>query len=421
MDLAKLLPILTGSIAVLSAAVGIAIYVTKLRCEISQSRLENELKNLQEQHSDLETKHRALLSAGSIVFTQKSEIDTQLATIADAIEATGSSILVPSPSITRAGEPKELVFLSLKGQGSENLKRLRVSLDSVAGSVFKSAKAIITHDPRGEGGFATKADQVSKADTLEMLAVPLIYHGRCLGVAEFLNKRGNKQFDLGDQQAAERLIASLVLKVGNFLEDPDNFRLLGITPRRDAEDAAVLFSDVSGSSEMAKHLDASVVIDLMNEYFELLGDVVLRHGGTIDKFLGDGLMVTFNVPKPVVEPGQKAVSAALEMQKSFDGLKSKWSILKIPRLFNRIGIALGPVHRAEMGHSQYRHITVMGEVVNTASNLCELGSREKNIILVGEEIYQTLASDLMVEEFRPKVATRTKGGLSHAYEVKSLR
>jgi class 3 adenylate cyclase len=421
MDFSKLLPLLTGSIAVLSAAVGLAIYVTKLRCDITQSRTEDELKRLRERYSELETKHRTLLSAGSVVFAQKSEIDAQLSTIADAVEAEGSSILVAAPSISALEKTAELVFLSLGGQGSESLKGLRVKLDTVAGTVFNSGKAIITHDPRKESSFAGEADRVSRTKTREMLALPLLYRGRCVGVAEFLNRRGDKQFDLADQLAAERLISSLAGKVGEFVQDPAHFELLGITPRRDAECAAVLFSDVSGSSVLAKHLDAAVVIDLMNEYFEVLCDVAMGHEGTIDKFLGDGFMVTFNVPKPINRPERAALAAALGMQTSFDELKHKWSSLGIPHLFNRIGVAFGPVHRAEMGHSQYRHMTVMGDVVNTASNLCQVASRDKSIVVIDEELVKRLSPEIAVQEIPARDMKGTKAVGTRAYELASLR
>ncbi len=421
MDLVKVLPILTGAIAVLTSAVGVAIYITRLRCDIQQSRVENELKRLQEQYSELETKHVTLLRAGNVAFTRKTEMDTELATIADAAEATASSILVPPPSIIAGDEPTELVFLSLRGPGAEKLKGIRVPLDSLAGNVFKLTKPLITHDPRRDAGFSAKADEVSKSYTEEMLALPLVYRTKCVGVVELLNKKGNRQFDLGDQQHVERLLAPLCVKVGEFLQDPSNFELLGITPKREAEDAAVLFSDLSGSSRLPKHLEAAVVIDLINEYFEALCSLGLSHGGTIDKFIGDGFMATFNVPKPVAHPELKAVTAAIEMQKSFDELKRKWRIFNIPDIYNRIGIAFGPVHRAEMGHSQYRHITVMGAVVNAASNLCELGPRDRNAILISEDLYPRLSSQLIAQELRPAAPREAKGAISKAYEVVSLK
>lgn len=421
MDFSKLLPVLTGSIAVLSAAVGLAIYVTKLRCDIAQSRIEDELKRLQESYAQLENKHRTLLNAGSVVFALRSEIDAQLSTIADSVEAEGCSILVAAPSMSTREKPVELVFLSLGGQGAETLKHVRVSPDTVAGVVFKSGKPMITHEPRKESAFAAKADRVSKTYTREMLAVPLLCQGRCVGVAEFLNKRGDKQFDFSDQQAAVRLSFSLGAKVGEFIQDPANFELLGITPQRDAECAAIIFSDLSGSSALAEHVDAAVVIDLMNEYFESLCGVVIGHGGTIDNVLGDGFLATFNVPRPINRPERTALAAALEMQKEFDELMRKWSTLGIPPLFNRIGVAFGPVHRAEMGHSQHRHLTVMGDVVNTAANLCQTGSRDRSVILIHEDLFARMVSEIAVQEVRKEDMKGAKAGTLKAYELTALK
>ncbi len=84
----------------------------------------------------------------SVAYNRKIEIGTQLSTIGEAVEAEGSSILVPALSLAMLDETRELVFLSLLGEGSEHLRRLRVSMNTVAGCVFQSGKAIITHDPR---------------------------------------------------------------------------------------------------------------------------------------------------------------------------------------------------------------------------------------------------------------------------------
>jgi class 3 adenylate cyclase len=421
MDLTGLIAEVGGATAILSTVVGVTIYVTKLRCDIARSRVEDTLNRLREQHAGLEMQYRTLLNAGSVAYTRKTEIDAQLSTIGDAVEAEGCSILVPAPSLTLHEQAQGMVFLSLRGTGSENLKRLRVSMDTVAGTVFKGAKPIITHDLRRDSEFANKAAKVTQTSTSELMALPLPYQGRCVGVVEFLNKRANRQFDFSDQKAAERLLSSLALKVGEFVEDPSNFELLGITPRRPAETAAVLFTDVSGSSRLAKHLDASVFIDLINEYFELLCDAVLAHGGTINQFLGDGFMASFNVPKPVPQPERKAVEAALEMQKRFESLNRKWTAVADLELFNRIGIAFGPVHRAEMGHTQFRYITVFGDVVNTASNLCSLGPRSRNVILVDDGLRDSLSSNLVGQEFRPAPLKELKGGLSTAFEITSLK
>lgn len=242
MEIMQIVGIATGVVTVLGAVVGVTVYFTRLKLQIQQARLEDQLKRIEEKYSELETRHQSLLCAGGVVFHQKQEIDTKLSTITDAVQASASSILVPAPSMMTDEEPRELVFLSLLGPAAKKLKGTRVPLNTVAGYVFLRKTGRITHSPRQESDFSEKTDIVSDFRTDEMLAVPLIYQGRCIGVAEFLNKKEKGLFDSADQQLAERLAEPLAAKVGEFMHDPDNVALLGITPKREAEEATVMFT-----------------------------------------------------------------------------------------------------------------------------------------------------------------------------------
>jgi len=422
MTLARIIPIVTGLIAIVGAIIGVAVHITKLQSQIQQARLEDQLNRLKEKYSELEADYQSLLRAGTAAYTKKREIQAELSTISAAVDASASSILVPAPSAIADEEPAELVFLVLTGPAAPKLQGTRVPMSSVAGSVFVTKKPRITHTPRQESSFSDKADEVSKFSTDELLAIPLMCQEKCIGVAEFLNKKDGQLFDADDEQFADRLAMSLAAKVGELIQDPNHVSLLGVTPKRKAEEATILFSDLSNSSILSKSMDASVVIDLLNEYFETLCGIGLDYGATIDKFVGDGFILTFNVPRGLAQHETKAIAAALEMQKRFNELKQKWTVLQYPgvsNIYNRLGITCGPVHRAEMGHSQYRHITVIGDTVNVASKLCEIGDRSRNIIVIGEDLYRRVSSQVVVRELRAEKLREAKSPISAAYEVVS--
>lgn len=184
------------------------------------------------------------------------------------------------------------------------------------------------------------------------------------------------------------------------------------------------FSDLSNSSRLVRRSDASAVIDFLNDYFEELCDIGLAHGATIDAFIGDGFMLTFNVPRSLTQHQAKAVAAALEMQRKFDEVKEKWTMFQLPGIvgiYNRIGITCGPAHRAEIGHSQYRNITLLGDCVNLASKLCELGHRDRNVIIVGEDLYRVVSSRVVTRKLQPEELAGARGMIMTAYEVLSER
>ena len=102
-----------------------------------------------------------------------------------------------------------------------------------------------------------------------------------------------------------------------------------------------------------------------------MNDVIFEHGGTIDKFIGDAIMVIFGAPKPLVAPEQaeKAVACARAMQKAMVGLNQKWQEDGTPELKMRIGIHHGPSVVGTFGSEKRSDYTAIGPTVNMASRI----------------------------------------------------
>lgn len=165
------------------------------------------------------------------------------------------------------------------------------------------------------------------------------------------------------------------------------------------------------------------VIDIINEYLEKLVDIGFKHGATVDKFLGDGFMIRFNVPKPLENHQLKAIIAALEMQRTFITWKEGWYKFGFPvrDIYNRIGIACGPVYEVMLGHPQYRQDTVIGRPVVVASNLCEFAPRSRNIIAICENLYKKVSPKAIVKELPQENLGKAKSLISKAYELLDLK
>src|SRR6266404_821423 len=136
----KIIALVTGVISILGTVVAVSIYITKLQSKIEIERLKDTIKSQAQKSKELEEKYVTALRAGSAVTERKRDIDNELMTVTDAVEAEASSILVAQPTL-KCGSTNESVFLSLLGPGSENLKRVRVPMHSIAGEVFRSHSA----------------------------------------------------------------------------------------------------------------------------------------------------------------------------------------------------------------------------------------------------------------------------------------
>ena len=165
-------------------------------------------------------------------------------------------------------------------------------------------------------------------------------------------------------------------------------------------------------------MDSIEVVDTINEYLERQADIVLRYGGTIDKYLGDGAMFVFNARRASGDSTHtaKAVEAAVAMQRDFVTLKRSWSELgmPLPALYNRVTVACGQVLLPIMGHPQFQQVTVFGDTVGRAAHLCEAAPRDHNVLLVDAVVRSEAGARFSMREITSLADPRAGGT---AYEV----
>ena len=195
------------------------------------------------------------------------------------------SIFVPAPSYIPNESPSELVFFNCFG--GANLKGERIPIaETEAGRAFSTELPAISGGAP-HGSFSVKTDRASNFHTQAKVSIPLFHRHKCIGVAQFLNKKDHaSSFSDEDVSVLVDQRSALGSRVGEFIKDPDNLRKIGITPRERAAQATILFADISNSSRLMRSLDTAQVIDMYNQYFEELCEVALRFGGTVDQFFG---------------------------------------------------------------------------------------------------------------------------------------
>ena len=176
--------------------------------------------------------------------------------------------------------------------------------------------------------------------------------------------------------------------VAQMSRDPDRYSMEG----RSAE-LTVLFADVRGFTTFSEKLTPTELAALMNRYFSVMTEVVRRHRGTLDKYVGDALMAFWGAPVDDPAHAQHAVQAALAMQAALPALNEEFAARGWPPIRITIGINTGPMVVGDMGSKHRRAYTVLGDAVNVAARLQELSGKLEVPVVVGEATAAALPVD----------------------------
>ncbi|MCL7489071.1 MAG: adenylate/guanylate cyclase domain-containing protein [Desulfobulbaceae bacterium] len=220
-----------------------------------------------------------------------------------------------------------------------------------------------------------------------ILAVPAIM------LVQFFEVQKEKQYIRG--RLTHYFAPSLMDKI---LKQPE---LLNTVEKKEL---TVLFSDIVGFTSWSSTRDAQEIHRTLNRYFEEMADIVFAHQGTIDKYMGDGLLVFFGDPVPCENHPLLAVQTAIAMQEKAKELRADWEQSGGMPLTIRVGIHTGEVVVGNMGSSSRMEYTVIGSNVNLAQRLesnCRPGS-----ILISQEVYSRLNGDVPA---RPDGTIEAKG------------
>jgi adenylate cyclase len=148
----------------------------------------------------------------------------------------------------------------------------------------------------------------------------------------------------------------------------------------------------------------SDVVYLLNTYFEAMIDVVFAHNGTLDKIIGDELMVLYGVPIKTENDSQNAVNTAIEMFKSLEKFNKQIEKENLPKLKIGIGINYGKVVSGNIGSEKQMNYTVIGDAVNLGARLCS--HAKSGQIVISESVYEMLDKK---EGFNIQKPIRVKG------------
>lgn len=159
-----------------------------------------------------------------------------------------------------------------------------------------------------------------------------------------------------------RFLPEYVVK--QMLENPESFKLGGVN-----QTITILFADIRGFTRISEHAPPEKIVGLLNRYFSAMTDIIFAHGGTLDKYLGDGLMALFGAPTTTPEDASNALNAAVAMQRRLLGINVELRAEGLAEVGVGIGLHTGEVTVGYIGSERRSEYTAIGDSVNTAARL----------------------------------------------------
>jgi adenylate cyclase len=170
-----------------------------------------------------------------------------------------------------------------------------------------------------------------------------------------------------------RFLPEYVVK--QMLENPESFKLGG-----SSQTITILFADIRGFTRISEHANPEKIVSLLNRYFSAMTEIIFAHGGTLDKYLGDGLMALFGAPTATPDDASNALNAAVAMQRRLLGINRELREEGLAEIGVGMGLHTGEAIVGYIGSDRRSEYTAIGDTVNTSSRL-EANARGGEILI----------------------------------------
>ena len=181
--------------------------------------------------------------------------------------------------------------------------------------------------------------------------------------------------------------------VNDVINRPESLKLGG-----DKKEMTVLFSDLAGFTTISEGMSPEELVPYLNEYLTEMTDLVFKHRGTLDKYIGDAIMAFWGAPLDDPKHAYNACSCVIEMQELMKRLQEKWEITKKPVASTRYGVNTGHMVVGNVGSLERFNYTVLGDAVNLAARLEPANKNFGTDVMISETTYELVKDDFVCRE-----------------------
>lgn len=327
----------------------------------------------------------------------------------------------------------------------KSIKKFRLKIgQGIAGYVAARGKSIMVNDIEKSPHFFPMVDESSGFKTQSALCVPMVSQGKVIGVIEVLNKISGK-FDTNDKDLLQSIATSVCIALENarlyketvsMAEQERDIRQMfqKFVPKQvldkiiynsendkpqieEIKTLTLLNIDIRGFSELSRHIGSQKTVSLLNNFFSVMGGIVFKHYGIVDKYLGDGFLALFGAPVSSTEDADNAITAGFEMKKSLVAVNRYLEKKFGTTVQMGISIHTGEVVVGNIGFEKKMDYTVIGDPVNTVFRLQNLTKSFPNGILISENTLRAARSSPDVGEIKISSDLAQELGSMKVYEL----
>jgi adenylate cyclase len=309
-----------------------------------------------------------------------------------------------------------------RGETDEDKKQEFLGSRTVIEQVVAERRAVLTSDAGQDDRFKGQKSVILH-NLRSIIAVPLTVKDKVIGALYVDNPFRAGMFEEVDKEFVQAIAdlaaiaidnARLYTELKNNYEHAEHLRRtferyvnkqvtdwVLADPNRDKVflpgqrlRVTMLASDIAGFSTLSQELEAEELVEFLNGYFKRMVDIVIEHGGNVDKFQGDGLLVAFGAPVPMEDSAKRAVDAAVDMVRAVDEMNVERARLNESPIAIGIGLDTGYVVAGNVGSERRLEYTLIGVPVNNAAFLSK---QRPASVLMSQSTFKAVAGTQAVE------------------------
>ena len=316
-------------------------------------------------------------------------------------------------------EDKKLIPMAVKKKEKDD-GAITVS-NTIINTVVTQKKALLSSDLLNDDRFITGMSIIAN-QIRSCMCVPLLYHNEVLGVIHIDSDMTTSIFSQDDLELLMALSNQAAMCIKNAYlvkkiteEENKRSRLSQYFPPAQVEmlmkgsvavslggkkeNVTIIFCDIRSFTSLSEGMEAIDVMNFLNEFFSVMTGIIFSHDGMVDNFMGDCIMAVFGGPFHHENDPERAVRAAIEMQKAQRELNKRFEAEGRKTFSIGIGIHSGDVSRGNIGSPQLKKYTVIGSNVNVCSRLCSCAKAGE--ILVSATTASRLPKDIELNQLDP--------------------